>query len=98
MAQHHGERFGRRGWSCHTLAWIAAVDDRITPDTGHGEDVGGFIGFAVVIPFLAVGVLLGIGGGIGALALSTGCARALPAVGIALAVPGLGFGTAPIRI
>jgi hypothetical protein len=70
---------------------------RLTPDTGHGEDIGGFIVFAVAVPYLAISAFLGVGTGIGGFALSTGRSRLVPAVGILSTVVGIALAIVPIR-
>jgi hypothetical protein len=61
----------------------------ITPETGHGEDIGRPIAIAVLLPFLLISALLATGCGIGVLGLSRKGGRALPAIGLALTVLGL---------
>jgi hypothetical protein len=70
---------------------------RLTPDTGHGEDIGGFIVFAVTVPYLAISAVIGVGTGIGGLGVSSGRARIAPVVGIVATVLGIGFAMIPIR-
>jgi hypothetical protein len=79
------------------LLGLLLFDVRITPDTGHGEDIGGFIAFAVALPFLAISAVLGVGTGLGALALSTGRGRLAPTAAIVLALIGLALALAPVR-
>src|SRR5438093_445095 len=61
---------------------------RFVPDTGHGEDIAGMMAIVVLLPFAVISAFLGVGAGIGGVALLTGHGRIVPTAAIALTLIG----------
>lgn len=71
---------------------LAIVAITTTPDTGHGEDIGRPIAIALLVPFIVLSSLLGVGTGLGGIALMKERARLAPVIGIGLTALGIGCG------
>lgn len=67
------------------LFWAIAF----TPDTGHGEDHAGVAAVALFGPVFVLSTFLGLGSGLGGMALLEGRARILPLGAIGLTMLGL---------
>ena len=71
------------------LLGLLAMAVRLQPDTGHGEDIGRPLGIAVLLPLTCLAACLGLGVGVGCLAMLRQRGRVLPMLGIALTLAGL---------
>ena len=78
------------------LLGMAIFDVRSTADTAHAEDIGKFLTTVIILPYLAIGALLGLGTASGGVALSRGRIRLVPLGAIALVIIGIILAVLPI--